>query len=173
MQVSQVKTVEKPKNLKNNSGIIVDGARGCMVKCAKCCNPLPGDDIIGFITKGFGISIHKKDCPNVTEAMTQSYDPTRWVEAHWENGSGDRDDAGVYEALIQIVSYDRIGLLADVSVALADMKVSILSVNTMKRGEDQALLNLKISCKNTEHYNSIVSRLKSLKDVIDVTRGYA
>ena len=69
--------------------------------------------------------------------------------------------------------YDRIGLFADVSVALADMRVSILSINTVKRGDDKVLLNLKISCKNIEHYNSIVSRLKSLKDVVDVTRGYA
>lgn len=167
-----IKLATPAKNLKSNSGIVVDGESGCMVKFAKCCNPLPGDKVIGFITKGYGISIHKKDCPNVTDTMSQSYDPTRWVEAHWEVG-GNKESDGVYEALIQIVSYDRIGLLADVSVALADMKVSILSVNTMKRGDEQALINLKISCKNTEHYHSIVSRLKSLKDVIDVTRGYA
>ena len=160
------------KNLKSNSGIVVDGEKGCMVKFAKCCNPLPGDKVIGFITKGFGISIHKQDCPNVTESMKHEYDPTRWVEAHWEN-SGDRQTDGVYEALLQVVSYDRIGLLADVSVALADMKVSILSVNTVKKGEEQVLINRKISCKNTEHYHSIVSRLKSLRDVVDVTRGYA
>ena len=167
-----IKLAAPAKNLKSNSGIVVDGESGCMVKFAKCCNPLPGDRVIGFITKGYGISIHKRDCPNVTDAMKQDYDPARWVEAHWETG-GEKARDGVYEALLQIVSYDRIGLLADVSVALADMKVSILSVNTVKRGEDQALINLKISCKNTEHYNSIVSRLKSLKDIIDVTRGYA
>ena len=167
-----IKLAAPAKNLKSNSGIVVDGESGCMVKFAKCCNPLPGDRVIGFITKGYGISIHKCDCPNVTDAMKQDYDPARWVEAHWETG-GEKARDGVYEALLQIVSYDRIGLLADVSVALADMKVSILSVNTVKRGEDQALINLKISCKNTEHYNSIVSRLKSLKDIIDVTRGYA
>jgi len=167
-----IKLAAPAKNLKSNSGIVVDGESGCMVKFAKCCNPLPGDSVIGFITKGYGISIHKKDCPNVLVARTGTYDPTRWVDAHWENG-GARQSDDVYEALIQIVSYDRIGLLADVSVALADMKVLILSVNTVKRGEEQVLLNLKISCKNTEHYHSIVSRLKSLKDVIDVTRGYA
>ena len=160
------------KNLKSNSGIIVDGERGCMVKFAKCCNPLPGDRVIGFITKGYGISIHKRDCPNVTESMKQDYDPSRWVEAYWENDNGHVKDS-VYEALVQIVSYDRIGLLADVSVALAEMKVSILSVNTVKKGDEQVLINLKISCKNTEHYHAIVSRLKSLKDVLDVTRGFA
>ena len=160
------------KNLKNNSGIVVDGEKGCMVKFAKCCNPLPGDKVIGFITKGYGISIHKQDCPNVIQSKSQEYDPTRWVEAHWEN-SGDRPSDGVYEALLQILTYDRIGLLADVSVTLADMKVAILSVNTVKKGEEQVVINLKISCKNTEHYHSIVARLKSLRDVIDVTRGYA
>ncbi len=172
MTEQDIKLSAPAKNLKSDSGIIVDGERGCMVKFAKCCNPLPGDKVIGFITKGYGISIHKRDCPNVTAAMQQEYDPSRWVEAHWEH-QGNSSNAGVYEALLQITSYDRIGLFADVSVALADMRVSILSINTVKRGDDKVLLNLKISCKNTEHYNSIVSRLKSLKDVVDVTRGYA
>ena len=167
-----IKLSTPAKNLKSNSGIVVDGESGCMVKFAKCCNPLPGDGVIGFITKGYGISIHKRECPNVVVAMKQAYDPERWVEAHWENADA-RSGDGVYETLLQIVTFDRLGLLADISVALADMKVSILSVNTVKKGEEQVLINLKISCKNTEHYHSIVSRLKSLKDVIDVTRGYA
>ncbi len=160
-----------PKNLKQNNGIIVDGESGCMVKFAKCCNPLPGDKIIGFVTKGYGISVHKCDCPNVIEARSKEHDESRWVETHWqsENSHGTSE----YEALLQIICFDRLGMLADVSVALADMKVSILSVNTVVRGDDQVILNLKIVCKNTEHYNSIVSRIRGLKDVIDVVRGYA
>ncbi len=160
-----------PKRLKQGSGIVVDGESGCMVKFAKCCNPLPGDKIIGFVTKGYGISVHKCDCPNVVEARSREHDASRWVETYWEN----ENNRGIseYEAHLQIVCYDRLGMLADVSVALADMKVSILSVNTVSRGEDQVILNLKIVCKNTEHYNSIVSRIRGLKDVIDVMRGYA
>lgn len=167
-----IQVAEKPKNLKSNSGIVVDGESGCVVKFAKCCNPLPGDDVIGFITKGYGISIHKCDCPNVVSARTRADDDaTRWVEAHWDNG-GVENRSSQYEAMLQILTDDNIGVLADISVALADMRVSILQVNTARRQSGEALINLKISCKNTEHYASIVSKLKSLKSVINVTRGY-
>ncbi len=166
-----IQIVEKPKNLKSNSGIIVDGESGCMVKFAKCCNPLPGDRIVGFITKGYGISIHKCDCPNVESAHRNGTDATRWVEAHWESGAAKSRDE--YEAMLQVNAFDRIGMLADISVALADMRVSILQVNTITRPDNQTTINLKISCKNIEHFSSIVSRIGSLKDVISVTRGYA
>ena len=167
-----IQVAEKPKNLKSNSGIVVDGASGCVVKFAKCCNPLPGDEVIGFITKGYGISIHKCDCPNVVNARArEDDDASRWVEAHWDNG-GLENRTSQYEAMLQIVTDDNIGVLADISVALADMRVAILQVNTIRRPSGEAWINLKISCKNTEHYGSIVSRLRSLKSVISVTRGY-
>ena len=166
-----IQVAEKPKNLKSDSGIVVDGERGCAVKFAKCCNPLPGDEVIGFITKGFGISIHKCDCPNVKEAQARSDDDkSRWVEAHWEKGGAENKNSQ-YEAMLQIITDDNIGVLAAISVALADMRVAILQVNTVRK-QDSALINLKVSCKNTEHYASIVSKLKSLKSVISVTRGY-
>ena len=167
-----IQVAEKPKNLKSNSGIVVDGASGCVVKFAKCCNPLPGDEVIGFITKGYGISIHKCDCPNVVNARArEDDDASRWVDAHWDNG-GLENRTSQYEAMLQIVTDDNIGVLADISVALADMRVAILQVNTIRRPSGEAWINLKISCKNTEHYGSIVSRLRSLKSVISVTRGY-
>ena len=164
--------VEKPKNIKSDSGIVVDGESGCMVKFAKCCNPLPGDKVIGFITKGYGISIHKSDCPNVLVAQArENDDKSRWVEAHWDNG-GINNRSEHYEAMLQVLAEDILGLLADISVALADMRVSILQVNTSKRQDEKVMINLKISCKNTEHYSSIVSRIKNIKGVINVTRGY-
>lgn len=159
-----------PKNVKSNGGIIVDGESGCLVKFARCCNPLPGDDVIGFVTKGYGVSIHKQDCPNVAMSRSNPENADRWVDAHWE-GNGSAQDA-LYEAQIKVYVYDRIGILADISVALTDMKVYILQINTVKDSEDKAIVNLKISCKNVEHYRSIVARLKSLKDIIDVSRGF-
>lgn len=79
----------------------------------------------------------------------------------------------MYEALIQIYAYGSLTILADITMALADMKVVLLQVNTRKKGDDRMIINLKISCKNAEHYRSIVARLKSLRDVIDVGRGYS
>ncbi len=170
--VSQVATAARPRNLKSNSGIVVDGAEGCAVKFAKCCNPLPGDEVVGFVTKGYGISIHKADCPNVTQGRAKPEMADRWKEARWETAATDTSRS-VYEALLQIHTLDAVGVLADITTALADMKVSILQINSQKAGDDRAIINLKISCKNVEHYNSIVGRLRSLPNIVDVIRGFS
>ncbi len=167
----QVKTVEAPKNTKTTGGIVVDGERGCQVKFARCCNPLPGDEVIGFITKGFGISIHKCDCPNVINQKKNPENADRWVEAHWETATGSGDQA-LYEAQITVSVQDRLGIVADISVALSEMRVFLLQINTVSSTES-TIINLKISCKNVEHYHSIVARLRSISGVIDVTRGFS
>ena len=170
---SIVKTVAKPRHLKSNSGIVVDGEYGCQVKFARCCNPLPGDEVIGFVTKGYGISIHKKDCPNVIEGQKNQENRDRWKEAYWEEPENTGMARDVYEAHLQLFTEDRVGMLADIAVALADMKVAILQVNSQKRNGGRCIINLKISCKNIEHYNSIVSRLRSLDGIENVARGYS
>ena len=172
MEAEQVQVAKKPKNFKTNSGVIVDGEVGCSVKFAKCCNPLPGDDIIGFITKGYGISIHKRDCPNVAQGLSSPETADRWINVEWERADV-VDSAGVYEALVQIIAYNTITLIADITQALADMKVSILQINSQKRTDETIAISLKIACKNIKHYDSIVSRLRSLKDIISVTRGFS
>jgi GTP pyrophosphokinase len=172
LEAEHVKVAPTPRNIRRDSGIVVDGERGCAVKFAKCCNPLPGDSVIGFITKGFGISIHKVDCPNVEAGMKKLEDADRWVEAHWENGSSGKGN-DVYEALVQIHAYTSLTILADITMALADMKVLLLQINTQKKNDGRMVINLKISCKNVEHYHSIVSRLKGLHDVIAIDRGYS
>lgn len=162
----------KPKNLRSNSGIIVDGESGCQVKFARCCNPLPGDPIVGFITKGYGISIHKQDCPNVISGRRIPENADRWVSAEWERGSneGGKD---MYEALLQIRTENRIGMLADLTGALADMRVSILNISFVNNSDGNVLVSLKVSCKNIDHYNTIVARLRGLQGVLDVSRGFA
>ena len=170
-KVESVKTTA-PKNIKSNSGIIVDGAEGCLVKFARCCNPLPGDDVIGFITKGYGISIHKQDCPNVIMGRSNPDSKDRWLEAHWENAET-TSSSDVYEAQLKIHVYDRIGIIADITVALSEMKVFILQINTLGSNSDKSIVNLKVCCKNVDHYRSIVAKLKSLDGVIDVTRGFS
>ncbi|MBR5880932.1 MAG: hypothetical protein IKZ16_04525, partial [Clostridia bacterium] len=90
-----------------------------------------------------------------------------------ERNESDTGNAGVYEAFIQLYTEDRIGMLADIATALADMRVAILSVNSQKRANGMGIINLKVSCKNTDHYQSIMSRLKNLEGVLDVVRGYS
>ena len=159
----------KPRKIKSNSGIIVDGESGCSVKFAKCCNPLPGDSVIGFITKGYGISIHKCDCPNVINGRKNPEYAERWVSASWDVDSDSK--RSLFEANLQIRVDDRIGMLADISVALADMRVDILQIN-VQTSSGGSLVTLKVGCKNTEHYNSIVSRLRSIPGIYDVYRGF-
>jgi GTP pyrophosphokinase len=163
---------KKPKNFKSNSGVIVDGEMGCAVKFARCCNPLPGDEIIGFITKGFGISVHKRDCPNVRQGLRDLQNADRWVPVEWETGAV-IDSMGVYEALVRIMADNTISLIADITSALADMRVSILQINSQKQTNNSIIIDIKVGCKNIDHYNSIVSRLSSLKDIKNVSRGFS
>ena len=172
-ELSQIKT-SISKRIRSNSGIIIDGEYGCQVKFAKCCNPLPGDKVVGFVTRGFGVSVHKTDCPNVLTSRRNEENLSRWVRAEWES-SEDPQSSGseMYEALIQITAEDGIGVLAAISVALADMKVSISQINTLQQKNGYVAINLHIACKNTSHYESIVSRLRGVKSVVSVARGFS
>lgn len=152
-------------------GVIIDGEPGCQVKFAKCCNPLPGDKIVGFVTRGFGVSIHKADCPNVLRSRSED-NLARWVRAEWEKRDSQERDSTTYEAKLQIVAEDGIGVFAGIATALADMKVSISQINTQSMRDGQTMINLQVGCRSTSHYQSIVSKLKTVKSVISVTRGF-
>ncbi len=171
-EAEQVQVAKAPTGGKGRGGVIVDGESGCMVKFAKCCNPLPGDNIIGFITKGYGVSIHKRDCPNAISGRNDPENADRWVDAIWEYDTSNNNNE-IYEALMQIIARNTITLIADITMALAEMKVSILQINSQKRPDESIIINLKVGCKNIEHFKSIVSRLKSLKNVDDVRRGFS
>ncbi|MBO5313321.1 MAG: bifunctional (p)ppGpp synthetase/guanosine-3',5'-bis(diphosphate) 3'-pyrophosphohydrolase [Clostridia bacterium] len=153
---------------KSTGGVIIDGEDGCVVKFAKCCNPLPGEHIIGFITKGYGISIHKADCPNVKNAFSHEENATRFVKAEWDTpASGSYKSA--YDSSIQILVTNRMSILAEISMALSEMRVDIVSIST-KNIEDTTLFNMTISCRDISHFNAIISRIRGIKDVIRVTR---
>ncbi len=170
-EISKVKIASAKSRVKSSGGIIIDGEPGCQVKFAKCCNPLPGDKIVGFITRGFGVSIHKSDCPNVIHSRGNEENLARWVRAEWE-----RDEVAngeTYEAMIQVVAEDGIGVIAGISMALADMKVSITQINTQVNKDGDMAINIVVGCKNVSHYNSIVSRLRSVNKVVSVSRGFS
>ena len=170
-ELSKVKLTSISKKKTSAGGIIIEGESGYQVKFAKCCNPLPGDSIVGFITRGFGVSIHKSDCNNVAESRKNEENLARWVNAAWEKD--DFNSSENYEAALQIITEDGIGVIAAISMALADMRVSISSINTQTLKNGTVAINLSIGCRNTSHFESIVSRLRSLKSVINVTRGFS
>ena len=170
-ELSKVKITTLNKKKHSSGGIIIEGEGGYQVKFAKCCNPLPGDAIIGFITRGFGVSIHKLDCHNVAESRKNEENLARWVNAMWEKE--DFNSSENYEASLQIITEDGIGVIAAISMALADMRVSISSINTQTLKTGDVAINISIGCRNTSHVESIVSRLRSVKSVIRVTRGFS
>ncbi len=153
---------------KSNGGVIIDGEDGCAVKFARCCNPLPGESIIGFITKGYGISIHKSDCPNIKNAYSHEENANRFVKAEWDIPTNNSYKSS-YDSAIQILVNNRMSLLAEITAALSEMKVDIVSIST-KNIEDTTLMNMTISCKDIGHFNAILSRIRNIKDVIRVTR---
>ena len=170
-QISLVKTASA-KRTRHHGGVIIDGEPGCQIKFSKCCNPLPGDKIVGFVTRGFGVSIHKSDCPNVITSRRNEENLARWVVAEWEKDDNATHSQETYEAMLQITAEDGIGVIAAISVALADMKVSISSINTQNLKGGNFMINLLIACRNTSHYAAIVSKLKSISSVISVNRGF-
>ena len=171
-EILKVKTVAATKRGKTHGGIIIDGEAGCQVKFAKCCNPLPGDKIVGFVTRGFGVSVHKADCPNVVSSRRIEENLSRWVVAEWEKPDDLSASQETYEALLQITANDEIGVIAAISMTLADMKVSISQINTQAAKNGDMIINLLIGCKNTSHYAAIVSKLRSISSVISVSRGF-
>ena len=170
-EISKVKTVAASSRTRSGGGVIIDGEPGCHVKFAKCCNPLPGDKIVGFVTRGFGVSIHKTDCPNVVNTRRNEENLARWVRAEWERSVESTGE--IYEAKLQITAMDEIGVIAAISVTLADMKVSITQINTQPLKNGDMAINMSIGCKNTSHYESIVSKLRSLRYIISVTRAFS
>ncbi len=169
VEVSQVKT--ETRRHAHTGGIIIDGEIGCAVKFAKCCNPLPGDEVIGFVTKGYGVSVHKRDCPNVLNSMRNEENQSRWKHAEWDLDSDSTSSKALFESAIQIQAENHITLLAEITTALAEMKVSLLSIHTQKRSETTILIYLTVGCKNVDHFNSILSRLRVIRNVDSVTRA--
>ncbi len=166
---------EKQKQSGAIQSVIVDSIDNCQVRFAKCCNPLPGDSIIGFVTRGFGVSVHKYDCPNVQAGLKKEEEKDRWLTVRWSQVSLEQGDntTGSYEALLQIYANSSLQLFADISAVFADMKVPVHAMNSKETSGGGMLINLTITCRNTSHVSSIVERLRRIKDIVDVTRGFS
>ena len=147
-------------------GVVVEGFDNTPIKFAKCCSPLPGDPIVGFITRGFGVSIHKQSCVNAIASMKDPTNAPRWVKAYWADSVKDS-----YKAGLEIVALDRNELLRDVLSALADIRVPIYTMNARQVENNCAVVSLTIGINNTEHLNRVVARLSKIKDVLKVTRS--
>ncbi len=160
----QVKIIPAAKTKHSDGGVIIEGIDNCLIKFAKCCNPLPGDFIIGFITKGFGVSIHKMDCANVKRSLEK--EPERWIKASW-----DEKYAKSFSTTINILVKNDIGVVAKIAGIFADMKVAIHSINAKEKSVDTALMTITIDVKDVGHLKYITSRLMRNKSVLEVSRA--
>ena len=161
-----VKTVPVKTKRTKSDGVVIEGIDNCLVKFSKCCNPLPGDEIIGFITRGHGVSIHKRDCTNVPKQTELSPEPERWIKAYWDNQV--KED---FKANLTIVGMDRIGLLMDITAQFAAMHVDIHSVNSKTNKDGRAVFNFVITVNGAEHLKSVMAKMAKVNGVLDVERS--
>lgn len=146
--------------------ISVQGLDNCDVKFSQCCNPLPGDDIIGFVTRGHGLSIHKRDCINVLNSMKDPEQRDRWIEVSW-TGEVAKD----YNCTLDIIAKDREALFADISLALANMRVPIHEISARQLKNGNAIIVATISTQGIEHLKNIIYKLGKIPSVISVERS--
>ena len=169
LKAAEAPAPELPKvdlrKVHSTDGVVVEGFDNTPIKFAKCCNPLPGDPIVGFITRGFGVSIHKASCVNATASMKDPSNAPRWVKAYWADSVKES-----YKAGLEILALDRNDLLKDVLNALSDMRVPIYNMNA-RQVENYGIVNLTIGINNTEHVDRVVARLGKIRDVLKVTRS--
>ena len=159
-----VDTPKQPKAVKSEQGIIVEGLDNCLVKFSKCCTPVPGDDIVGFITRGYGVSVHRADCPNASEEKRKEQ-PGRWIHVSWGTDTNDS-----YPTTIEAVCKDRLNLLLDISSALSTTKTFVLGLNTRSTEDGFAIIRIEIQIKDGAQLSTLMNKLHQISGVLQVNR---
>ena len=136
------------------------------VRFAKCCSPIPGDEIVGFVTRGRGITIHRTDCVNVINVSEE--DKKRLIEAEWQ---GSDFSNGLYAADINVYAYNRTGLLVDISKILTERKIDVTSINSRVSKQGTATISLTFDVHSTEELNNLLEKLRQIESVIDIERN--
>ena len=149
---------EKP----SQNGIIVKGIDNCLVKLSKCCNPVPGDDIIGYITRGRGVSVHRTDCVNTKKLLEEG---NRIIDVYWSDNKKTS-----YSVDIEVYANDRAGLLADIIAVLGNSKCKIIAVSSKANKEKIAITELTVEVENIEQLNTVLKNLRKVDSVYEVKR---
>ena len=157
-------TPKQPKAVKSEQGIIVEGLDNCLVKFSKCCTPVPGDDIVGFITRGYGVSVHRADCPNASEEKRKEQ-PDRWIHVSWGTDTNDS-----YPTTIEAVCKDRLNLLLDISSALSTTKTFVLGLNTRSTEDGFAIIRIEIQIKDGAQLSTLMNKIHQISGVLQVNR---
>ena len=164
-----VKTVPDSEAVKNNrhavNGVIVEDIDSCMIKFAKCCTPVPGDDIVGFITKGFGVSVHRADCPNA-KAREDPRQAARWVRVRWA-----AQEEQPFETTLELDCITRDGLLLDLATTMTAARVRVKELNGKDLPGGKSVFTVKFEVRNAAELDAIRNKLLNIRDVIGSRRG--
>lgn len=166
VDIEEISVPQAPvKRNKATSGVVIEGADDVLVKFSNCCNPLPGDDIIGYITRGYGVSIHKRNCTNVPKDISKCEEPERWVSCYWEDEVGE-----AFRSTLQITATDRTGLLADVTIKLSNMHIFIHSLNSRELKDGKAVVTATIDVMGRNHLRGVISKLSDINGIEEIKR---
>ena len=161
-ELSKEQKDRKAKAAAASSGVVVKGIDNCLVKLSKCCNPLPGDEIVGYITKGRGVSVHRKDCVNVKDLLTEE---SRMIDVEWYKEAKES-----YQVEIEVLANDRSGLLVDILNKLKDTKAKLMGVNTRTTKERIAIMDISVEIDNLEELNKVQKAIRKVDSVYEVRR---
>jgi len=157
---------ETPKNVKAVHGVLVEGLDNCLIKLSRCCTPVPGDEIVGFITRGHGVSIHRKDCPNYLNSIENLEEGGRWVKVSWADNPTD-----LYSTTVKILAKERSGLVMDIATELNSMNAKVRSLSARDVGGGKSTATVTLEVRNLDDLRVLINRLNSISGVSEVVRA--
>jgi GTP pyrophosphokinase len=163
--VSDVK--ERMPQKKSKSGIVVEGIHDVAVRFSKCCSPVPGDEIVGFVTRGRGVSIHRTDCINIINLPEE--DRVRLIDAEWNVADG-KNPGGIYSAEVRIYANNRTGVLVDISKVLTENKIDVTSMNVRTSKQGTATISIGFEINGKEQLNDIITKIRNIESILDIER---
>ena len=161
-KIEELRKQKESKQKPSSSGVVVEGIDNCLVKLSKCCNPLPGDEIIGYITKGRGVSVHRKDCVNVKDLLTEE---NRIIDVKWYEEAKEN-----YNVTLEVLANDRKGLLVDILNTVKETKANLMGVSTKTTKERIAIMEIDLEVENIEELNKVIRNIKKVDSVYEVRR---
>ena len=155
-----------PKKVKSEKGIVVEGLSNCLVKFAKCCTPVPGDPVIGFITRGYGVSVHRCDCPNANPERRKPEEADRWVKVSWVENKLPN-----YKTSLELSAKDRDNLTLDVAMALSTAKVKVSALSARSMPDGHATISMVVEVKDKSELEGVINKLNNIQGVYHVARA--
>ena len=161
-----IRADQPAKNEKAVHGVLVEGLDNCLIKFSRCCTPVPGDEIVGFITRGYGVSVHRRDCENYKRSLANPEESGRWIKVGWADVITDH-----YTTTLSISARERSGLVMDVATVLNSLSAKVRSLSARDMGTGKSIINVTLEVSNIDDLRSIMRKLGSINGVIDVKRG--